>query len=77
MAVDSDGHVYVLDSRFENVQVFDHVGALLMAFGGEGDGPGEFALPSGITIDQGDRIWIADTYNRRVQVFQYLREDEE
>ncbi len=67
----------MLDNRFENVQVFDRDGALLMAFGGEGDGPGEFALPSGITIDERDRIWIADTYNRRVQVFQYLRENEQ
>jgi DNA-binding beta-propeller fold protein YncE len=76
VAFDSDGHVYVLDNQFENVQVFDRDGRLLMAFGEEGAGPGRFSLPSGITIDQRDRIWIADTYNRRVQVFEYLREEE-
>jgi hypothetical protein len=47
-----------------------------MAFGGEGAAVGQFALPSGITIDAGDRIWIADSLNRRVQVFQYLTESE-
>ncbi|RMF78334.1 MAG: 6-bladed beta-propeller, partial [Planctomycetota bacterium] len=74
VAVDSDGHIYVLDNQFENVQVFDQGGRLLMAFGEGGDGPGQFAIPSGITIDARDRIWVADSYNRRVQVFQYLRE---
>jgi hypothetical protein len=40
-----------------------------------GDGPGEFSLPAGLTIDEQDRIWVADSFNRRVQVFQYLAED--
>lgn len=73
VAVDSEGHLYVLDKHFENVQIFDREGRLLMAFGEEGRGPGQFSLPSSIWIDAQDRIWIADTYNRRVQVFQYLR----
>jgi hypothetical protein len=47
---------------------------LLMAWGEEGRGPGQFYLPGGLFIDEQDRIWVADTYNRRVQVFQYLRQ---
>ena len=64
----------MLDNQFENIQVFDRGGRLLMAFGQGGDRPGEFALPAGLTIDAQDRIWVADSYNRRVQVFQYLSE---
>jgi len=64
----------VLDNHFENVQVFNAEGQLLMALGQGGPGRGEFSLPSGITIDEQDRIWLADSYNRRVQVFQYLSE---
>jgi DNA-binding beta-propeller fold protein YncE len=45
-----------------------------MAFGREGHGPGEFWLPAGLFIDPRGRIWVADSYNRRVQVFDYLPE---
>lgn len=72
VACDSDGHIYVVDNQFENVQVFDRDGRLLLAWGREGRGPGEFFLPAGITIDERDRIWVAD--DRRVQVFQYLKQ---
>ncbi len=73
VAIDSEGHVYVVDARFENVQMFDGRGQLLMALGGEGREPGRFWLPAGIMIDDQDRIWVADGGNRRIQVFQYLR----
>ncbi|MBI4716971.1 MAG: hypothetical protein HY763_04145 [Planctomycetes bacterium] len=75
VAVDSDGHVYVVDGRFENVQVFDAQGRLLLFFGEEGSGPGQFWLPAGIFVDALDRVWVCDGYNRRLQVFQYLRAD--
>jgi DNA-binding beta-propeller fold protein YncE len=74
LAVDSADHLYVVDSQFEAVQIFDSDGNLLLDFGAEGQGPGEFWLPAGIFIDQSNRIWIADSYNRRVEVFDYLPE---
>ncbi|MFQ5494706.1 MAG: 6-bladed beta-propeller [Phycisphaerae bacterium] len=77
LAVDRDRHVYVVDGRFENLQLFDRRGRLLMFLGEEGRGPGEFWLPAGISIDAVDRIWICDSYNRRVQVFQYLTATDE
>ena len=72
VALDSDDHLYVVDALFDNVQIFDLKGALLLAFGSAGDGAGEFALPAGIAIDQRDLIYLADSYNGRVQVFRYL-----
>jgi hypothetical protein len=47
-----------------------------MVFGGTGAGPGEFFLPTSIHIDGNDYIYVADSYNRRIQVFRYLREAE-
>ena len=75
IALDADGNIYVLDSHFENVQVFNPQGQLLFAFGHEGRGAGEFWLPSGISIDDENRLWIADTYNRRVQAFRIRAEE--
>jgi DNA-binding beta-propeller fold protein YncE len=69
-----EDHVYVIDAHFEAVQIFDSEGTLMLDFGSEGRGPGEFWLPAGIFIDTHNRIWIADSYNRRVQVFDYLPE---
>lgn len=74
VAADGEGHIYVVDSQFENVQIFDVEGRLLMAFGEGGEGRGQFSLPSGVAIDARDRIWVADGGNHRVQVFQYLPE---
>ena len=72
VAVDSQGHLYVVDARFENVQIFDREGRLLLSFGEEGNAPGEFWLPSGIHVDSTDRIWVCDSYGRRVQVFDFI-----
>jgi sugar lactone lactonase YvrE len=74
VAVDSEGHVYVVDGRFENVQIFSEKGELLLFFGEEGTGPGQFWLPGGIWIEPTGRIWICDMYNRRLQLFQYVGE---
>ena len=76
VALDAAGHVYVLDNQFENIQIFDRDGRLLLAFGGGGSAPGRFAIPADIFIDDQDRIWIADSYNQRVQVFQYLHQEQ-
>jgi DNA-binding beta-propeller fold protein YncE len=74
VAVDSDGNIYVCDSLRDSVQIFDSTGRLLMEFGGRGQSAGTFWMPSGIYIDR-DVIYVADTYNHRVQVFRYLRQD--
>jgi DNA-binding beta-propeller fold protein YncE len=71
VAVDSDGHIYVVEGVHDVVQVFDESGRFLLAFGESGGGPGQLWLPSGIAIAD-DFIYVADSSNRRVQVYQYL-----
>ena len=62
----------MVDAGFENVQIFAPDGALLLHFGGPGAGPGELALPGGLFIDSTNTIWVADMYNRRIQVFRLM-----
>ena len=73
VALDSDGHLYVVDAQFESIQIFDREAQLLLTFGEEGHGPGQFWLPAGIFIDR-NLIWVTDSFNRRIQVFEYIPE---
>ena len=68
---DSEGHLYVVDGLWGVVQVFNGEGQLLYYFG-NGTGEGEFQMPAGLQIDKKDRVYVVDSYNRRIQVFQYF-----
>ncbi len=48
-------------------------GELLYYFGERGTGSGEFQLPAGLFIDHNDRIFVVDSFNRRMQIFHLLR----
>ena len=73
VALDSDGHLYVVDGAFEALSLFDRAGSLLLFLGSAGAGPGEFALPGGLFIDAADRVLVADTLNARVQILRYVK----
>ncbi len=51
IAVDKEENLYVVDAGFENVQIFDKEGQLLMFFGGPYHGPGDMWLPAKVIID--------------------------
>lgn len=50
IAVDRDGHLYVVDAAFNNVQIFTENGELLMSFGGPYSGMGGMYLPAGVSV---------------------------
>ena len=50
-------------------------GKLLLIFGKLGIGQGQFNVPEGLFIDSKDRLIVADSYNYRIQMFQYLKAD--
>ncbi len=74
VALDSAGHIYVTDAAFSNFQIFDQQGNVLLYVGSMGPAPGQMHLPGGISIDEQDRIYVADQLNRRIVVFQYLKD---
>ncbi len=69
MAMDSSGNLYITHHRFHKVYKYAPDGSLIMEFGSEGTGNGEFDTPRGITIDQNDNVYVVDHNNHRVQVF--------
>lgn len=72
VAVDRAGNIYVVESYYDHLLVFNRHGEFLMGIGGLGQQIGKFYLPSGVWVDRGDRILVADMFNGRVMMFQFL-----
>jgi DNA-binding beta-propeller fold protein YncE len=70
--VDDEGNLYVVESYYDHLLIFDGEGRLLLPIGGTGKQPGQFYLPAGVWTDTHDRVYVADMFNGRVSVFQFL-----
>ena len=51
LVTDRDKNLYIVDAAFENVQIFNPDGRLLMFFGGAYKGPGYMNMPIRIAVD--------------------------
>lgn len=77
IAIGADGTTYVVDSRNTRVNVYGADGTFQFAFGSQGSADGQFARftgaggggPGGIAIGGDGNLYVADTWNHRVQVF--------
>lgn len=75
LTVDADGHVDVLDSAHDRVEQFTTRGALVRQWGSAGNAAGQFLLggrspvAGGGIATFGDALYVADTYNDRVEQF--------
>jgi sugar lactone lactonase YvrE len=75
IAVDASGCVYVVDNHNHRVQVFGSNGTFLAKWGRNGgdstngSGDGEFDFPRGMALDGSGNVYVADSFNRRIQVF--------
>ena len=70
LSADQDSHVYV--SLFNNslLAVYNPNGQLVSVFGQSGTQAGQFEAPAGLWIDTDNRLYVADSGNGRIQVFQ-------
>ncbi len=70
LAVDRDGNIYISYVARSIVAVYKPDGTPMGTFGQSGSRIGEFLVPSGLWVDAGNRIYVADAANARVRVFQ-------
>jgi hypothetical protein len=64
--------LYVVESYYDHLLVYDDAGRFLLPVGGTGSDVGKFFLPAGAWSDRQDRIFIADMFNSRVVIFRYV-----
>ena len=75
LGTDRDGNVYVSSFHSSMVRISRDDGQLLSGFGRPGHSVGEFVCPAGLWIDSGNRLYVADSGNGRVQLFQLKASD--
>lgn len=69
VACDDAGNLYVCEyGGNDRVQKFAPDGRWLLSMGSFGTEPGQFQRPSGM-VCRGDRLYIVDAFNNRIQVF--------
>jgi DNA-binding beta-propeller fold protein YncE len=69
LAVDALGNVYAADMASSRVIAYDTNGNTLAIWGTIGSAPGQFRAPWGIAAGADGRVYVADTYHDRIQVF--------
>ena len=70
LAVDNEGNIYISYVASSVIGMYQPNGTPLGTFGQPGNRIGEFRAPRGLWVDGSNRIYVSDTENARVQVFQ-------
>ncbi|HEX4440878.1 MAG TPA: flippase activity-associated protein Agl23 [Thermoanaerobaculia bacterium] len=65
------GFLDVADTGNKRIVRLDAEGHVASTWGGAGTEPGRFVEPVGLATDPAGRIWVADTGNHRIQVFEF------
>ena len=70
MSFDSDGHVYIADSKNHRIQVFTPNGRFIRKFSKKGGDAGELSSPACIAIDSdNDVVYIGEPLDHCISLF--------
>ena len=70
VAWDSAGNIFVADGiGNQRVAKFDKNGVFIKSWGSKGTEPGQFAAARAIAVDVQGNVYVADSGNKRIQVF--------
>jgi len=70
LAVSKKGHLYVADYKFHCVNKMIMNGKLISRIGTCGTGDGQFQHPRSLLLSQSQLLFVCDSCNHRIQVFQ-------
>lgn len=69
LVVDSNNNIVIADKGRSELLVFDKEGNFLNTIGERGPGPGQFRDITGMTINQGDEIFVLDRSSQTLKKF--------
>ena len=74
VAVARDGTIYVADGHTENrnparIVKFDSAGGYIEEWGSRGSAPGQLEVPHSLALDSHGRVFVADRWNNRIEIF--------
>jgi DNA-binding beta-propeller fold protein YncE len=75
VALDPAGIVYVIESYYGYLLAYNQKNELLLSINGSGLKGDKFLLPSGVWTDKQGRVFVADMFNGRIVVFQFVGPD--
>jgi len=64
-----DGSLLMTAPERHQIQRYSPEGTLLGEWGSLGIAAGQFRIPVGLAVDQAGNVYVADTFNHRVQKF--------
>lgn len=67
ITADNLGYFYITLPEEHSIVKYNQEGEIITSFGKFGNQPGEFSFPQGIAVNSEGSIYIADTYNNRIQ----------
>ena len=73
LAFDSQGNLFVAEARKAALLIFQPDGTPLTAIGGRASTHVlDFTLPTAVSIDRNDRVYVSDGMNQRITIWQML-----
>ena len=69
VSMDANRNIFILDSEYSTVRIYNEGGDYVGSFGSEGDGPGEFWYPESIDLSEGDSLAVIVGSEPRITMY--------
>jgi len=69
IVVDDSGYLYIANTGFHSIKKCTRSGTEIWNIGSKGAGAIQFTEPVGLALDKTGRLYVADTANKRISVF--------
>ena len=70
ISVDSEGNIYILETKIREVRIFNKKGEFIRSVARKGQGPGELILPTDILVDDKNKmIYITDRKGKKISKY--------